>query len=44
VFGTIYAVTGQLWLPMVLHIAFDVTAIALIYWNWESAVAHLMFR
>jgi uncharacterized protein len=44
VFGTIYGVTGQLWLPMVVHIAFDVTAVALIYWNWESVVAHLVFR
>jgi CAAX protease family protein len=44
VFGTTFAATGQLWLPMVLHAAFDVTAVALIYWNWESAVAHLLFR
>src|SRR5213593_1148912 len=43
VFGTVFAVTGQLWLPMVVHAAFDVTAVALIYWNWESAVAHLLF-
>ena len=43
VFGTIYAVTRQLWLPMVAHATFDVTAVALIYWNWESAVAHLLF-
>jgi len=43
VFGTVFAVTGQLWLPMVAHAAFDVTAVALIYWNWESAVAHLLF-
>jgi membrane protease YdiL (CAAX protease family) len=44
VFGTIYGVTGQLWLPMAVHIAFDVTAVALIFWNWESAVAHFVFR
>ena len=44
VFGTVFAVTGQIWLPMVAHAAFDVTAVALIYWNWESAVAHLLFR
>jgi membrane protease YdiL (CAAX protease family) len=43
VFGTVFAVTGQLWLPMVLHAAFDVTAVALIYWNWESAVAHVLW-
>jgi membrane protease YdiL (CAAX protease family) len=44
VFGTTFAATGQLWLPMVIHAAFDVTAVALIYWNWESAVAHFLFR
>ncbi len=44
VFGTIYAVTGRLWLPMLAHAAFDVTAVVLIYWNWESAVAHLLFQ
>jgi len=43
VFATVFVVTGQLWLPMVAHAAFDVTAVALIYWNWESAVAHLLF-
>ena len=44
VFGTVFAVTGRLWLPMVAHAAFDVTAVALIYWGWESAVAHFLFR
>jgi len=44
VFGMIYAVTGRLWLPIVAHAAFDVTAVVLIYWNWESAVAHLLFQ
>ena len=44
VFGTTFAATGQLWLLMVLHAAYDVTAVALIYWNWESAVAHFLFR
>jgi CAAX protease family protein len=44
VFGSIYALDGRLWLPMVAHAAFDVTALVLIYWQWESAVAHLLFR
>ena len=43
VFGTIYGLTRQLWLPMVAHASFDVTAVAFLYWNWESAVAHLLF-
>ena len=44
VFGTIFAVTGQLWMLMCAHAAFDVTAVAIIYWDVESAVAHLVFR
>ena len=43
VFGTIYAVTRRLWLPMVAHAALDLTALALIYSGWESAVAHFLF-
>jgi membrane protease YdiL (CAAX protease family) len=44
VFGTIYAVTGGLFMVMVTHVAFDVTALAMIYWNFETAVAHLIFK
>ena len=44
VFGTMYDATRQLWLPMATHVAFDLTAVALIYWNWEAAVAHFVFR
>jgi membrane protease YdiL (CAAX protease family) len=44
VFGTIYAVTGRLFMVMVTHVAFDVTALAMIYWNFETAVAHLIFK
>lgn len=44
VFGTIYALTGRLVLPMILHAAFDLAALAMIYWNLESAVAHLVFK
>jgi hypothetical protein len=43
VFGGIYARTGQLFMLMVAHAAFDVVAIALIYWNLESRIAHLFF-
>jgi membrane protease YdiL (CAAX protease family) len=42
VFGTMYDATQQLWLPMVTHVAFDLAAVAMIYWNWESAVAHVV--
>lgn len=44
VFGTIFAVTGRIWIPMFAHAAFDLTALALIYWDVESAVAHLIFK
>jgi membrane protease YdiL (CAAX protease family) len=44
VLGSIYAVTRRLFLPMVAHTAFDLTALAMIYWNLESDVAHLVFH
>jgi len=44
VFGTIFAVTGRIWMLMCAHAAFDLVALALIYWNLESEVAHLVFQ
>jgi len=44
VFGTIRAITGRIWMRMCAHAAFDLTALAIIYWNLESAVAHLVFQ
>jgi membrane protease YdiL (CAAX protease family) len=44
VFGTIFAVTGQIWMLIFAHAAFDLTAVAIIYWDLESAVAHSIFR
>jgi uncharacterized protein len=43
VFGTIYARTGRLWMLMWAHTAFDLTALAMIYWGLEYRVAHLVF-
>ncbi len=43
VFGTVYAVTGRIWMLMCAHAAFDLTAIAIIYWDLESEVAHVFF-
>jgi membrane protease YdiL (CAAX protease family) len=43
-FGTIVAVTGRIWLAMIAHAVFNLTALALIYWNWESVVAHVVFK
>ncbi len=44
VFGTIYAVSGRIWMLMIAHAAFDITAIAIIYWNLEAELAHLIFK
>ena len=44
IFGTIFAIRGRLFMLMVAHAAFDVTALAIIYWDLESAVAHLIFK
>ena len=44
VFGAIFAVTGRIWMVMCAHAVFDLTAVAIIYWNLEAAVAHLVFK
>ncbi len=44
VFGTIFAFTGRIWMLMCAHTGFDLTALAIIYWNLESRVAHLVFK
>lgn len=44
VFGAIYAATRSLALLMVAHAAFDLTAVAIIYWGLESQVAHWVVR
>jgi CAAX amino terminal protease family. len=43
VFGTIFALTGRIWMLIFAHAAFDLTALAIIYWDLESTVAHLVF-
>jgi membrane protease YdiL (CAAX protease family) len=44
VFGTIFTLTGRIWMLMFAHAAFDLTALAIIYWNLETDVAHLVFK
>jgi membrane protease YdiL (CAAX protease family) len=44
VFGTIFAVTGRIWMLMCAHAAYDLAAVAIIYWNLEADVAHLVFK
>lgn len=44
VFGTIFTASARIWLPMVAHAAFDLTAVVLIYRGLESNVAHWLFK
>jgi hypothetical protein len=44
VFGVTFALTGRIWMVMVAHAAYDLAAVAMIYWNLESTVAHLIFK
>jgi uncharacterized protein len=44
VFGTSFAVTGRIWMVMCAHAAYDLAAVAIIYWDLESTVAHLIFK
>jgi len=44
VFGTIFAGTGSIFFLMFAHAAFDLTAVAIIYWDVESKLAHFVFR
>ena len=44
VFGTIYAINRSIWMIMIAHAAFDLTALAIIYWNLETSVAHVIFK
>jgi uncharacterized protein len=43
VFGTIFAFAGRLFMLMCAHTAFDLTALAIIYWDVETEVARLVF-
>ena len=44
VFGIIFAVSRQIWLLIVAHAAFDLTAVAIIYCDLETRIAHFVFR
>ena len=43
-FGAILAVTGGVFLPMIMHAAFDITAVAIIYYDVEATFAHFFFK
>jgi uncharacterized protein len=44
VFASVFAVTSEIWSVMIAHAAFDLMAIALIYFDLESAVAQALFH
>jgi membrane protease YdiL (CAAX protease family) len=44
VFGTVFALTKRIWMIMFAHAAYDLAAVAMIYWSLESTVAHLIFK
>jgi membrane protease YdiL (CAAX protease family) len=44
VFGSIFAVTGRIFMLMIAHAAFDLTALAMIFWDFETSVAHFIFK
>jgi membrane protease YdiL (CAAX protease family) len=44
IFGTIFAIWRPLFFLMVAHTAFDLAAAAMIYWDFETAVAHFFFK
>ena len=43
VYGSIFAVTGRIFMLMIAHTAFDLTALWMIYYGLETRVAHLIF-
>ena len=42
-FAAIYAHTQRLWFLIIAHAAFDLTAVALIYWSLEERVARFIY-
>ena len=44
VFGSIAAITGRIWMLIIAHIAFDLCALAIIYFDLEFEVATIFFK
>ncbi len=44
IFGSIFAVSGQIFTLMIAHAAFDLTALWMIYYGLETRIAHLIFK
>src|SRR3984893_7510195 len=43
IFGSIFAITGRIFMLMIAHAAFDLTALWMIYYGLETRIAHLIF-
>lgn len=43
-FGSVFAITRRLWMLMVAHAMYDLTSVAMIYFDLEYDVAHLLFK
>jgi membrane protease YdiL (CAAX protease family) len=44
VFGIVVMATGRIWTVMIAHAAFDLTALAMIYWDVEAKIGHALFK
>lgn len=44
VFGSTFAITGQILMLMIAHTAFDLTALWMIYYDLETPIAHFIFK
>ena len=44
VFGTLLAAGTSLFTLMMAHVSFDLVAVAIIYYGWESRIGHAIFR
>jgi membrane protease YdiL (CAAX protease family) len=44
IFSSIFAITGQIFVLMIAHAAFDLTALWMIYYDLETRIAHLIFK
>ena len=44
IFGTIFAIQRQIYFLIIAHFAFDLVAVAIIYYDLEMEVAHFIFK
>jgi membrane protease YdiL (CAAX protease family) len=44
IFGTIFAIKRQIFFLIIAHVAFDIMAVAIIYYDLEMEVAHFIFK